>query len=64
MLKFNTTIILWTPIYLSRFVVRCGSKTWYQKDMCLEENQLCAHHMLTILSSIVNMIGRIYMATQ
>ena len=51
----NTTIIL-TPIF-EQYVIRCESKNWHQKDMCLEEIGLHAQNMLIIiLSSVVNMI--------
>ena len=53
--KLNT-IIFWTPI-LEWHVVKCGSKNGHQRDMCLKEIQaLHAQNMLTILSSIINMI--------
>ena len=39
-------------------MVRCGSKNGYQNDMmCLKEIGICAQPMITILNSIVNMIG-------
>ena len=38
-------------------VGRCGCKDRHQKDMCLKEIELRAQNMLTILGSIVNMIG-------
>ena len=34
-----------------------------KKDLCLKEIGLCAQNMITILSSIVNMIGGTYMTT-
>ena len=42
-------------------MVRCGSKNGHQKDMCLKEIGLRAQNMLTILGSIVNIIGGTYM---
>ena len=58
----NTTIIL-TPIF-EQYVIRCESKNWHQKDMCLEETGLHAQNMLIIiLSSVVNMIEWAYMTT-
>lgn len=54
--------IMWTPI-IEWFIVRCGSKNGYQKDMCLKVIGLCAHNILTILGSIVYMIGGTYMTT-
>ena len=35
----------------------CGSKNRYQKDKCLQEIALHAQNMITILVSIVNIIG-------
>ena len=59
----SITTITWTPIFKC-YVVRCGSKNWQQKDMWLKEIELCAQNMLTILSLIVNMIGRTCMTTK
>ena len=39
-------------------VVRCGSKHGHHKNMCLENTGLNAQDLLTILASIVNIIGR------
>ena len=39
-------------------MVRRGSKNWCKKDMGLKEIELWAQDILTILGSIVNMIGR------
>ena len=44
-----------TPIFGS-YVVWCGSKNEYQKDVCLKDIRLHAHDILTILNSIVNVI--------
>jgi hypothetical protein len=52
--KLNMTII-WTPTF-EWYVVRCESRNWHQKDMCLKEIRLCAQSALTILGSIMNMI--------
>ena len=38
-------------------VVGCGSKNGYQKNMCLKEIGLHAQNLLTILGSIINIIG-------
>jgi hypothetical protein len=38
-------------------VVRCGSKSRHQKEMCLNEVELRAQNTLTILGSTVNIIG-------
>ena len=59
--KSNITI-MWTPI-LEQYAVRCESKNGHQKGMFLKEIILCAQIKLTILGSIVNMIGRTYMIT-
>ena len=58
----SSTAIIWTPIF-EWSVVRCGSKNWHQKDMLLNDIGLRAHHMVTILGSIVKMVGRTYMTT-
>jgi hypothetical protein len=39
-----------------RFVVWCGFKNNYQKDVLLKEVGLCVQNMITILSSISNTI--------
>ena len=62
------TTEMWTPIF-ERCVVRFGSKnrhsTGLKKDiMCLKEIGSHAQNMLTILGSIVNIIGGIYMTTE
>ena len=36
------------------YVVMCGSKNGYQKDICMKEIGLRAKKMITVLSSIVN----------
>ena len=33
-------------------MVRCGSKSGQDQDMCLEEFGLCAQNLITILGSI------------
>ena len=40
------------------YVVKCGSKYGRQKDMRVKESGLHVQNMTTILSSIVNTIGR------
>ena len=40
-----------------------GGKQWYHKDISLEEIGLNAQNVLTILGSIINMIGGTYMTT-
>ena len=39
------------------YVVRYASRNGRHKDVCLNEIGLCAHNMLTILGSIINIIG-------
>ena len=46
-----------TPIF-EWCVIRCGSKNKYQKDVCLKESELQAQNLITILGSIVNIMGR------
>ena len=58
----SNTKIIWSTIF-EYYVVRCGSKNQYQKGTCLEEIGLCAQSMLTILVSIVDMIGGTCMTT-
>lgn len=36
----------------------------YEKDNCFEEIELCAQNMIIVLSSKVNIIGRVYMTTK
>jgi hypothetical protein len=38
-------------------VVKCTTKNGHQKDMCLKGNGLHVQNMLTIVGSIVNIIG-------
>ena len=38
-------------------VVKCGSKNRQQKDKCLKQIGLRAHNLVTILSSVVNIVG-------
>jgi hypothetical protein len=45
-----------TPMF-ECYVVWCGSKNRYQKDMNLTEIGQCAQNMITILGSMVNSIG-------
>lgn len=48
----------WTQVYsLHWCVVGCGSKNGHEKDMCVEEIGECVHHSLTILHSLINIIG-------
>ena len=54
--RFNTTT-MWTPAF-EWYVVRCGSK-----NACSKEIGQHAQNMLTILSSLVNMLWGTYMTT-
>ena len=54
----SDTAIIWTPIF-EWYVVRCGSKNGHQTDKCFEIG-LCTQNMLTILGSMLNMIGDLY----
>ena len=38
-------------------MVKCGSKNGYKKDKSSREIGLCALNMITILGSVVNIIG-------
>ena len=42
-------------------VVRCGSKNEHKKDMCLKEVGLHAQNVITILDSVDNIVGGIYL---
>ena len=53
---YSVTFLIETPIF-EWYVVWCGSKNGYRKDMCLHEITLRAQHMMTILGSIVYVIG-------
>ena len=44
-----------TPI-IKWYVVKCGSKNGYQKDMSLKDIELYAQNLLIILGSIFNII--------
>ena len=46
-----------TPIFES-YVICCGSKNKHSKDMLFKEIRLHARIMTTILSSVVDIIGR------
>ena len=50
-------------MYFEWYVVGCGSKNGYQKDVCLKEIGLRAQNMITILGSIVDVIGGTRMTT-
>lgn len=39
------------------YVVRCGPKNGYQKDLWLKEIGLCAQNMTTMLGLVVYIIG-------
>ena len=55
---FPSTCLTQIPIFEW---FRCGFKNIYQKDMCSKKIGLRAQNMITILDSIINIIGRIYM---
>ena len=38
-------------------MVRCGSKNGHQKDKCLKEIRLRVQNTLTIIGSIVDIVG-------
>ena len=42
-------------------MVGCSFENGYHKEMCFKETGLHVQNMITILSSIVNIIGRTYM---
>lgn len=47
---------MWTHVF-EGYVVKCGSKTERQKNMCLKHIGLQAQNIVTILDFIVNTIG-------
>ena len=61
-MRNSNMAIIWTPIF-EWHVVRWGSKNGHQKYMYLKEIGLRAQNMLTILGSLVNMIGVTFMTT-
>ena len=50
------TYLTCTPIF-EWYLVWCGYKNEYKKDMCLKEIGLHAQNMITIVSLTINMIG-------
>ena len=42
-------------------MVRCGSKSGHQKDLCLNEIRLCAQKVVANLGLVVNIIRDTYM---
>jgi hypothetical protein len=54
------TYFIPTPIF-EWYVVECGYKNKYTNDTCLKEIGLRAKNMITILGSIVNIIGVTYL---
>ena len=50
------------PIF-EGYVIGCGFKDGHWQDMCWKEIGLHAQNMLTIIGSIVNVIGVTYMTT-
>jgi hypothetical protein len=55
----NQTFLIKTPIF-EGYVAWCGVNTNTKKDLCLAKIGLRAQNMMTILSSIVNILGRTY----
>ena len=53
----SITYLNWTSFF-KWYVVMCGSKNGHKKYMYLKEIGLRAQYMMTILGSIVNIIGR------
>ena len=49
------TFLHWEPLS-GWYAVGCSSKNGYQKDICLQEIGLYAQNVITILSSIINII--------
>ena len=47
-------------LYFQWCVARCGSKNGHQIEMCMKEIEPCPQNLLTILDSIVNIIGGTY----
>ena len=58
----SITCLNQTPIYKC-YVVRCGSKSRYQQNKCLNVIGLHVQSVISILGLIVHIIGRIYMTT-
>ena len=58
----SSTEIIWIPVF-KYYVVICGSKNRHQKDLHAKEIRLHAQNMITILGSMVNMIGGAYMTS-
>ena len=58
--SYSITFFIRTHAF-DRYVVRCGSKNGFQKDMSLKEIGLGAQNTITILESIVNIIVGTYM---
>lgn len=56
----SVSFVISTPIF-KWYVIRCGSKNRYQKDVCSEEIGPHAQNLTAFLGSIVNIIrGDIY----
>lgn len=54
------TNLNWTPMF-EGYVARWVSENGYQNDKCSQEIGLCAPNMISILSSIVDIIGVTHM---
>ena len=59
MCQITLTYLNQTPIF-EWYVIRFSSKNKYQKDMCLKESELHAQNMITILGSIVSIMGYVH----
>lgn len=53
----NADTYLNQPPIFEWYVVTCGCKNGHQIDICSEEIGLRAQHLVTVLGSVVNIIG-------
>ena len=53
----NSVTYLRRTLIFEWYVVWCGSKNKYQKDTCLKEIGLHAQNMITIVASIIDLLG-------
>ena len=51
-------------LYFEWYVVRCGSKNGYEKDMCLKETRLRIQNMIITLGSIANILEETHITIQ
>ena len=59
----SVTYLNRTPIF-EWYMVRFGSKDGHQKDICLKEIGLRAQTIITVLGSVVNLLGGTYMTIE